>query len=151
MDYRTAIYRYCNYQERCHKDVKNKLYELGANTSEVNQLMAEVIEAGLLNEERYARAFARGKFRIKQWGKVKIVQHLKADQVSEYCIRKALQEIDGDEYYAVLQKLAAKKLRELKPERNSLVNKVKLFRFLAQRGFETDLINDVVREIMNPD
>lgn len=151
MDYRTAIYRYCNYQERCHKDVKNKLYELGANTSEVHQLMAEVIEAGLLNEERYARAFARGKFRIKQWGKVKIVQHLKADQVSEYCIRKALQEIDGDEYYAVLQKLAAKKFRELKPEKNSLIIKVKLFRFLAQRGFEADLINEAIREIMNPD
>jgi regulatory protein len=117
MDLKTAIYRYCNYQERCHKQVRNKLYDLGATTTEVQQLITDVIEAGLLNEERYARSFARGKFRIKRWGRIKIRQHLKADQVSDYCIKKAMLEIDGDEYTTVLLRLAEKKWNELEREK----------------------------------
>ena len=144
MDLRTAIYKYCNYQERCHKDVKNKLYELDASTAEVNNLLAELIESGLVNEERYARSFARGRFRIKKWGRIKIVQHLKQDQVSEYCIKKGLSEIDADEYYETLHQLAERKWQELRTEKNSYVKKAKTFRFLQQRGFETSLITEAV-------
>lgn len=150
MDLKTSIYRYCNYQERCHKEVRNKLYELGANTTEVQQLMAVLIEDGLLNEERYARSFARGKFRIKYWGRVKIRLHLKSDQVSDYCIRKAMQEIDEQEYHAVLLRLAEKKLTELAAEK-PMIRKAKVFRYLAQKGFETDIINETIKEILNPD
>ncbi|OJW78528.1 MAG: hypothetical protein BGO69_00645 [Bacteroidetes bacterium 46-16] len=147
MQLRESIYRYCNYQPRCHAEVRNKLYELGANTTEVNELLAELIEKGLLNEEQYARAIARGKFRMKHWGRKKIVQQLKQKQVSEYCIKKALTEIDGEEYEAVLKKLAIQKWEELKKERSQPVKKMKTMRYMLQKGYESDLVLDMIREL----
>src|SRR5690606_11761691 len=116
MDIRTAIYRYCNYQERSHQEVKDKLYELGAYTSEVNALMAELIEADLLNEERFGRAFVRGRFRLKHWGRVKIIQHLKQPRISEYLQKKALKEIDPSEYFGTAARLATRKWESLQQE-----------------------------------
>jgi len=147
MDAKTAIWHYCNYQERSHKEVRNKLYELGCRTTEVERLISELIEANLLNEERYARAVARGKFRIKKWGRNKIVAQLKLQQVSPYCIRKALTEIDPDDYYQTLMKLASKKWGELKTERSSAGKRAKLYRYLLQKGYESDLVNDIYKEI----
>lgn len=149
MDLKTAIYRYCNYQERCHQEVKNKLYELGANTTEVNNLMADLIEANLLNEERYARAYARGKFRLKRWGRVKIVQELKRNRISEYCLKKAMTEIDSEEYYQTLVYLAGRKWSEWQKEKNLFIRKGKVFRYLVQKGFEADLVTDAMREVMS--
>src|SRR5690349_1101603 len=114
MEAKAAILHYCKYQERCHSEVRNKLYELGFNTVEVEEQLAGLIETGVLNEERFARAFARGRFRMKQWGKEKIKQQLKLRKVSDYCIKKAMQEIDGDEYERTLGKLSAKKWAESK-------------------------------------
>ena len=148
MDARTAIYRYCNYQERSHREVRNKLYELGCRTPEVESLIAEVIEAGLLNEERYARAIARGKFRLKDWGRNKILSALKLQGISPYCIRKAMQEIDPDEYLRTLRRTAERKWTELRTERSSFTRRGKLFRYLMQRGFEQDLIAEVYQEII---
>lgn len=147
MDLKTMIYRYCNYQERCHKEVKNKLYDSGARTPEVNEMMAELIEAGLLNEERYARAFVRGKFRMKQWGRNKIVYELKQNQVSEYCIRRGLSEIDEEEYAETLQKLTAQKLKELSGEKNLFIRKGKIARYLQQKGFEHSLIQEQISRL----
>ena len=149
MDLRTAIYKYCNYQERCHQEVKNKLYELEASTLEVDNLVAELIEADLLNEERYAKAFARGRFRIKKWGKIKIMQHLKQNKVSDYCIKKGLSEIDADEYNAALKHLATRKWNELKSERNIHQKKGKTYRFLQQRGFESSLITEAINALVS--
>lgn len=149
MDLKTAIIRYCNYQERCHFEVKNKLYELGAKTTEVHQLLAEMVELNLLNEERYAFAIVRGRFRLKHWGRVKIIQHLKQHKVSEYCIKKAIKQIDPEEYWQVIQKLGNKKWQELRGERSKLTKKAKWYRFLLQKGFETSLINEVYNEIIN--
>ncbi|MCB0697166.1 MAG: RecX family transcriptional regulator [Chitinophagaceae bacterium] len=139
---------YCRYQERSHKEVKNKLYELGCTTDEVEEYIIKVIEAGFLNEERYARAVARGKFRMKQWGRNKIVQQLKQQQVSEYCIKKALTEIDEHEYLATIKKLAEKKLNEIRSEKNIFIRKQKIYRYLAQKGYESSLINEAVNEIL---
>src|SRR6185295_8111333 len=97
---------YCKYQERCHMEVRNKLYELGFTTSEVERQLSELIEKGVLNEERFARAYARGKFRMKQWGKEKIKQGLRLRKVSDYCIKKAFTEIDPGEYEKALHKLS---------------------------------------------
>jgi regulatory protein len=127
--------------------VRNKLYELGANTTEVNELLAELIEKGLLNEEQYARAIARGKFRMKQWGRRKIVQQLKLKQVSEYCIKKALTEIDAEEYEGVLQKLTRQKWDELKKERSMPAKKMKTMRYMLQKGYESDLVLDIIKEL----
>lgn len=148
MDLHTMIYRYCNYQERCQKEVRNKLYENGARREEAEQLIAELIGANLLNEERYACSFARGKFRIKNWGRRKIVYELKQNQLSEYCIRKALSEIDEDEYRETLKKLIPKKLDELKRERSPYTRKTKLQRYLVQKGYEMELIQEIAASLI---
>jgi regulatory protein len=148
METRAAIYHYCQYQERSHKEVRNKLYELGCKTAEVEQVISELIEKDLLNEERYARAIARGKFRMKQWGRQKIIQSLKLQQVSEYCIKKALKEIDGEEYARTLKKLAEKKWHEFRADKRPLLRQAKVYRYLVQKGYETDMVKDVLKEII---
>ena len=149
MDNRAAIYRYCNYQPRCHKEVRNKLYELGATTPEVEELIAELIEKNLLNEEAYARAISRGKFRMKQWGRNKIIQQLKLNRISEYCIRKGLSEIDPEEYYNTMVKLTNRKWTELKGERSPLARKMKVCRYMLQKGYEADLVQHIIKEIID--
>ncbi len=146
MDLRAAIYRYCNYQERCHSEVRNKLYELKATTPEVNQLIAELVEADLLNEERYARAYARGKFRIKEWGKIKIVSGLKAHQISEYCIRKALQEIPDDEYEALLIREAGKALHRYQGTKPDWKRRATAHKYLLSHGWESGLVQKALKE-----
>lgn len=150
MDVKKAIYHYCTYQERCHKEVRNKLYELGCTTPEVEENIVLLIEIGILNEERYARAYARGKFRMKQWGKQKIVQHLKLNKISDYCIKKGLTEIDEEEYITTLLKLAEGKWTELKKEKNIYTRKSKIYRYLLQKGYSTGDINDIMAMILNP-
>ncbi|MBN8672109.1 MAG: regulatory protein RecX [Flavipsychrobacter sp.] len=147
MSARESIYRFCNYQLRSHQEARNKLYELGCKTPEIEELIAELIEKGLLNEEQYARAIARGRFRLKQWGRVKIIQYLKIHKVSDYCIKKSMTEIDPDEYYETLQKLATKKWAELKSEKLVPIRKNKTYRYLLQKGYEGSLINEAINEI----
>jgi regulatory protein len=144
-----AILHYCKYQERCHSEVRNKLYELGCNTTEVEQHLTTLIENGVLNEERFAIAYASGKFRIKQWGREKIRQQLKLRKISDYCIKKALSRIDGEEYERVLEKIAGKKANELKRERSPLARKAKLYRYLVQKGYERDIVSEMVNKLNN--
>jgi len=106
-----------------------------------------LINENYLNEERFAIQFAGGKFRMKQWGKNKIKQALKFKQVSDYCIKKALKEIDAFEYEKSFQKLVAQKLQTLKSEKNIFIKKRKLQDFLLQRGFENDLIREALKTI----
>ena len=141
------IRQYCAYQERCHKEVREKLYSFGLNKEEVDEIISTLINESYLNEERFAIQFAGGKFRMKQWGKIKIKQALKFKQVSDYCIKKALKEIDDISYERVFQKLAEQKLKNLKSERNIFVKKRKLQDFLLQRGFENELIKDVLKNL----
>ena len=141
------IRQYCAYQERCHKEVRERLYSFGLNKIEVEQIISTLINENYLNEERFAIQFAGGKFRMKQWGKIKIKQALKFKQVSDYCIKKALKEIDDISYERVFQKLAEQKLKTLKSERNIFVKKRKLQDFLLQRGFENELIKDVLKNL----
>jgi regulatory protein len=148
MEVKQAIIRYCQYQERCHSEVRNKLYELGCHKEEVEQELATLIEIGLLNEERFARAFARGRFRLKQWGREKIKQELKVKKVSEYCIRQAMKEIDGNDYDATLRKLMDRKYEELKKERSKNTLKMKLYRYMVQKGYERDIIGEIVHQMI---
>ncbi len=136
---------YCAYQERCHQEVKEKLYNLGVWKKEHDEIMATLIEENYLNEERFAIAFAGGKFRIKQWGRVKIKYELKQKQVSEYCIKKALKQIDENEYLKVLNKLAKAKYAALKTEQY-LVRKKKAMDYLMGKGFEMELVRGVFRD-----
>ncbi len=147
LDLREAIYHYCNYQPRCHKEVRNKLYELKATTPEVEDMIAELIQYKVLNEENYARAVARGKFRIMHWGKGKIIQQLKLNKISDYCIRKGLSEIDPSEYDRTLQRLATRKWEELRKEKSLLARKSKVLRYMLQKGYEADLVQDIIKEL----
>ena len=146
MELKAAILHYCKYQERCHAEVRNKLYELGFTTPEVENQLADLVSAGVVNEERYARAFARGHFRMKQWGREKIKQHLKMHKISDYCIKKALTEIDGDEYEKTLYKLSYKKYEEVKKDRSLPSRKAKMYRYLIQKGYERDLVMDAIND-----
>ncbi|UYQ92504.1 RecX family transcriptional regulator [Chitinophaga horti] len=137
---------YCAYQERAHSEVRSKCFELGLKGEAIDQLITALIEENFLNEERFACAFAGGRFRMKQWGRKKIVQELKMKQVSPYCIKKALKEIDEDDYMATLNKLAEKKYESLKGEQY-LKRQYKTMQFLLQRGFEQELIGEVIKQI----
>jgi regulatory protein len=139
--------QYCAYQERSHSEVKEKLYSFGLNTKELEQIISVLIEENYLNEERFAIAFAGGKFRIKQWGKVKISHALKQKQVSAYCIKKALQQINYDDYLQTLQKLFDAKLKTLKSEKNIFIKKKKLQNHLLQKGFEMALVGDLTNSL----
>jgi regulatory protein len=139
-----AIAYYCKYQERCHSEVRNKLYELGFTTPGVEDQLTLCIQSGLLNEERFACAFARGRFRMKQWGREKIKQELRLKKISDYCIRKGLAEIDGTEYENTLNKLAERKWELLMKERSLQMKKGKIYKYLIQKGYERDLVIDVI-------
>ena len=141
------IKQYCAYQERCHSEVRDKLYSFGLHKNDVEEIISTLITENYLNEERFAIHFAGGKFRMKYWGKIKIKQALKYKQVSDYCIRKALKEIDTKEYEKVFQKLAEQKLKTLKSEKNIFIKKRKLQDFLLQKGYETNMIREAVNDI----
>ena len=138
------IKQYCAYQERCHAEVKEKLYAFGLYKKDVEQLMSQLIEENYLNEERFAIQYAGGKFRMNQWGRIKIKYALKQKQVSDYCIKKALKEINESDYKKTLQKLAEKKLKTLKTETNIFIKKKKLQDYLLQKGYEGELVRGLV-------
>ncbi|MFZ1261817.1 MAG: regulatory protein RecX [Chitinophagaceae bacterium] len=137
---------YCAYQERCHSEVKEKLYQLGVWKKEHDEIIASLIEENYLNEERFAVAYAGGHFRIKQWGRIKIKYELKQKQVSEYSIKKALKQIEDEEYGKVLEKLAREKYAALKKEQ-FLVRKKKTADYLVSKGYEADLVNTILKII----
>ncbi len=138
------IKQYCAYQERCHSEVKDRLYSYGLHKKEVDEITATLISENYLNEERFAKQFAGSKFRMKKWGRNKIKQALRQKQISEYCIKKALKEIDDMEYKRTFEKLAEQKLKTLKSEKNIFIKKRKLQDYLLMKGYESDLMNEVV-------
>ncbi|MEJ7586044.1 MAG: regulatory protein RecX [Ferruginibacter sp.] len=139
---------YCSYQERCHSEVREKLYAYGLYKNDVEEIISLLINDNFLNEERFALLFAGGKFRIKQWGKAKIKYQLKQKHVSEYCIKKALAGISQEDYINTLQKLALTKWKGLRNERNIFIKRKKLQDHLKMKGYESDLINDMIHDII---
>lgn len=137
---------YCAYQERSHAEVKEKLYSFGLRKTDVETILAKLIEENYLNEERFARLFAGGKFRMKKWGRVKIVYELKQKRISAYNIKIALEEIDESEYLAVLKKLAEAKWRSLKKDQH-IIRQTKMQQYLLQKGFEPNLVKAIITEI----
>lgn len=131
---------YCAYQERCHSEVKEKLYSFGLRKTDVEQLLSQLIDEDYLNEERFAIQFAGGHFRMKRWGRVKIRYELKQKKVSEYCIKKALKAIDEEAYEKTLHKLLEAKRKTLQSETNHFIRRRKLQDYLLQKGYEPQLI-----------
>jgi len=140
------IKHFCSYQERCHQEVRERLYSYGLYTEDVEEIIAMLISENYLNEARFAIHYAGGKFRIKGWGKNKIRMGLKQKQITPNLILKALSEIDDEPYRLTFKKQALKKWEELRGEKNIFTKKSKLKNFMLQRGFESDLIYDFLKE-----
>jgi regulatory protein len=139
--------QYCGYQERSHYEVKQKLWDLGVRRAEHDEIISTLIEENYLNEERFAVQFAGGKFRMKNWGRKKIYYALKEKKVSDYSIRKAMKEINEEDYLKTLNSLAEKKYESLKGEQY-LVRRKKTMDYLLQKGYEPELITAAVNRFV---
>ncbi|RFZ94144.1 RecX family transcriptional regulator [Mucilaginibacter conchicola] len=141
---KTKAEHYCAYQERSQQEVRDKLYDWGLWPDAVEQIISYLIEENFLNEERFAKAYVQGKFNQKQWGRVKIKLGLKAKRVSPNLIKKALLVIDADDYFAALTRLIEKKAPTI-AEKDSFKRRYKLQQYAMSRGYEADLISDVLK------
>ena len=142
------IAQYCVYQDRCHKEVEEKIksYDLIPEAREM--ILLNLMKDNFLNEERFAKSFARGKFRIKHWGKNRIVNELKMKDISSYNIKTALKEIDDKEYINTIYKITENRNNVIS-ESNPYKRKKKLIDFLLRKGFETDLIFKTIEDVLS--
>lgn len=138
------IRRYCAYQERSHLEVRKKLYEYGLFREQVDDLITRLITDGFLNEERFARAFAGGKFRMKKWGRLKIEKALEAKGVSRNCIRLGLSEIDETAYRQTLKEILKTKASQTDTV-DLFQKKNKVSHYALQKGYEPELIWEILR------
>ena len=137
---------YCSYQDRCHKEVEDKLYKMSMIPEAKEKIILHLMEHNFLNEERFAKSFARGKFRIKKWGKQRIVRELKFKGISKYNIESALKEISEVNYLNTLNELAEKKFNSI-TEVNIYKKKKKLTDYLLYRGWESHLVYEKVNSL----
>lgn len=131
--------RYCAYQERCHQEVEQKLSEMRLIQEAVDKIILHLLEHDYINETRFAKAYARGKFSIKKWGRNRIVNELKKRKISEYNIKVSLAEINEEEYQKTFDALAEKRLNQIK-ETNKYKKRKKLADYLLYRGWESELV-----------
>ena len=139
--------RYCVYQDRCHKEIETKLREFVLIEEAKNQIILHLMEHNFLNEERFSKSFARGKFKIKRWGKQRIIRELKFRDITAYNINTALKEIDEETYLNTITEIAEKRNRLIK-ESDIYKRKKKLSDFLMRKGYEFELIYSTVTEVI---
>ena len=137
---------YCAYQERCHKEVIAKLRTLGMIPSVIDKIISELIKANYLNETRFTQSFVRGKFRIKKWGKNRILQELKVREISSFNIKLGMKEISDDNYQKTFYELFEKRRREVK-QLTKTEQKKKIFSYMSYRGWENSKIYDALRDL----
>ena len=140
------IQLYCAYQERSHQEVKNKLFDYGLYSTQVDEIIAQLITEGFLNEERFAKAFAGGKFRIKKWGRKKIENELKFLGLSKRNIATGLKEIEGPDYRKTLKNLLKRK-SEQSTETNLFKKRDKLASYAIGKGYEPELVWEMIKEV----
>ncbi|TDW43218.1 regulatory protein [Flavobacterium sp. 270] len=138
--------RFCAYQERCHAEVISKLYSLKMSSDEIDNIVFQLIEGNFLNETRFACSFARGKHRIKNWGKIRITNELKLKQISSTNINLALKEISPEEYVATFEQLSERCWNNLH-EKNTLKKRKKFCDYMLRRGYESNLVYDKVKTL----
>jgi len=143
----SKIQRYCAYQERSHQEVKYKLHSYGLTSDEVDEIISRLITDNFVNEERFAKAFAGGKFRIKKWGRNKIEHELESLGLTKNCINRGLKEIDPSDYNKTLRTLLKKKAQEVSEE-NIYAKKNKIARFAISKGYEPELVWELVKELV---
>ena len=138
---------YCAYRERCHQEVVSKLRSMAMIPEVVDTIVVHLIESGFLNEERFARAFAKGKLHQKGWGMSRIRRELKQKEITDYLIHKALQEIEPEDYTGVFNTLARKRWEQLAGESDRQKKLRKFSDYLIYRGWEFDRILEKAREL----
>lgn len=144
---KVKLYRYCVYQERCHQEVKQKLSELGLWGDEAEEIVTHLVQEGFLNEERFAKAYASGKFRLKHWGRLKIVRELEQRGLSIHCINAGLNEISESDYRQTILMLLAKKA-SVADASNLYTLRDKIAKSVIQKGFEPELVWTLLKETM---
>ncbi|TDO84055.1 regulatory protein [Flavobacterium chryseum] len=137
---------FCAYQERCHAEVVSKLYDLKMTSDEMDSIIVHLIQENFLNETRFACSFARGKHRIKHWGKIRITNELKFRQISSTNITLALKEISAEEYANTFEKLSERCWNGIQ-EKNNLKKRKKFCDYMLRRGYESNLVYDKVKEL----
>ena len=137
---------YCAYQERCHKEVIAKLKTLGMIPSVIDEIISELIKANYLNETRFTQSFVRGKFRIKKWGKNRILQELKVRDISSFNIKLGMKEISDDNYQKTFYELFEKRRREVK-QLTKTEQKKKIFSYMSYRGWENSKVYEALRNL----
>jgi len=138
---------YCVYQDRCHHEVNSKLKEMRMIPIAIDNIISHLIEHNFLNEERFAKSFARGKFNIKHWGRVRIIRELKFRKISEYNIKTALKEFSEEDYFTKLDFIANKKLKTI-TETNIYKKRKKLADYLLYRGWESHLVYETTKTLI---
>jgi regulatory protein len=142
------IEHFCAYQERCHQEVVQKLRTMKMDSEEIDTIMVHLISENFLNEERFACSFARGKHRIKHWGKIRIVNELKSKKITQTIINSALKEISPEEYATTFHTLAERNWESIR-ETNLLKKRKKFCDYMLRRGFESNLVFEKVKELEN--
>ena len=140
------IEHYCAYQERCHEEVEQKLWSMKMTSEEIAAIISHLINENFLNEERFACSFARGKHRIKHWGKIRIVNELKFRGINQTLINIALKEINTEEYYSTFDSLSTRHWESIR-ETNSLKKRKKFCDYLLRRGYESNLVYEKLKEL----
>jgi regulatory protein len=136
----------CAYQERTQQEVRTKLYSYGLTPDEIEEIIVRLGQEKLIDEERYAQAYVRGKYGLKRWGRRKIMQGLKAKGISDYCVKQGLKEIDPEVYEQNLLHLLEKK-NQTEKEKNPFARRQKLSYFLLSKGYENDLVQDAIKSL----
>lgn len=132
------LQRFCAYQERCHSDVLKKIKSLGIHASKTDYYIQELCDLGFLNENRFVESFINGKIQQKKWGKKKITFHLKQKGIDSNLIKFWIDQIDDKTYQEQLKKLFERKKLELERETNQFKKNQKIYRFLIQKGFDSE-------------
>lgn len=148
LEAKQKIEAFCAYQERCDQEIRKKIKSWGLYGDDVDILISDLIQNNFLNEERFASAFVSGKFRIKRWGRIKIRQHLKQKNISDYSINMGLKEIDEEEYLQNLHDLLETKNR-LITAKNKWDRLAKLQRYIQSKGYENELVREALDQLVN--
>ena len=151
MTYKQALVKaaaYCAYQERTQHQVRVKAREWELEPDEIEELVAEMVTQKFVDEERYARSYVRGKYAARRWGRRLLMQGLREQKLSDYCIRAGMSEIDPDVYWENLLGLAAKKARAVAGESHPMKRKAKILAYLASKGYESDLARDATEQAL---
>lgn len=149
LEAKTRLEALCAYQERCAFELRSKMRTWGMDAEDQDRLLADLITNNFLNEQRFAEAYVSGRVRIKRWGRIRIRQELKRRQISDYSIRKGLESISEEEYWENLLQLTERKWDSLTNTKDEYQRKVKVYRFLSSKGYESDLLKDAVEEVIN--